>query len=223
MSTKFERAGKMATTQEVTPIAKSDRLWSGVDFLSQVDPSLQKQTRQRLLGEKIGNVIKTKDVMALLNQESLNCRWGVIPMDKLFEWAWENDYEDFNQLKSDFDLVPLGGGECTVEIACDPDRQDLIDVFSREGINGLAKYLKQSGEKIATDTPGIAEYFFGNELLFKLSGSLEALPKSLAPVIIGVVESGNSLTEEKWLRLSEKYKQAVLLKSQLILIIRKEK
>ncbi|MEN8253386.1 MAG: hypothetical protein ABFQ62_03360 [Patescibacteria group bacterium] len=226
MSKKIERAISKIDSQETTLIGKGERLGPGVQFLKQVDPSLEEKTRQRLEGDLVGNVIKTKDVMTLLNQQELGCSWGIIPLDKLVEWAWENGYRDFDELKQDFELVALGGSECTIEIACDANRLDIIEAFKTAGIKGLVELLQKNEERIATDTPGIAEYFFGSELLFKLSGSLEALPKEFAPVIVGIVESGNSLKEEsddgEWLRLSETYKQAVLLRSQLMLVIKKD-
>lgn len=221
MSRKIERAMTRVAPQTTTLVGKGERLWPAVEFLERFDPTLQELNRQRLTGDTVGNVIKTKDVMTLLAQEELDCNWGVLPMNKLVEWAYEEGYQNWAELRQDFDLVPLGGSECSVEIACDPQRQDLVDAFASNGIEGLTTILEESGERIATDTPGIAEYFFEDELLLKLSGSLEALPKVFAPVIIGVVESGNSLKEEDWLRLSDEYKEAVLLRSELMLVIKK--
>lgn len=223
MNQKTQNALKKITAQRTTLIGKGERFQPAVQFLKQADPSLKEKTRQRLEGDLVGNVIKTKDVMTLLNQNQLGCRWGVISLDKLMEWAWNNGYLNLAELKQDFELVELGGTECTVEIACDPQRQDLINSFQKDGITGLTKFLKSKEEKIATDKPGIAASFVGAELLIKLSGSLEALPKQFAPVIIGVVETGNSLKEENWLRLSKINQQAVLLRSQLMLVIKKRK
>ena len=223
MSIKIERAMSRIAPQKLTPISKGERLWPAISSLEQIDPSLKEKTRQRLEGDIVGSVLKTKDVMTLLTQAELDCQWGIAPLDKIVEWSWENDYSSIEELREDFDIVPIGGSECTVEVACDPKRQDLIDIFAQKGIMGLTKYLQENGDRIATDTPGIAEYFFGKDLLLKLSGSLEALPKKFAPVIIGVVESGNSLKEENWLRLADDFPEAVLLKSELMLIIIKNK
>jgi len=223
MNIKINKAISKITPQNITPISKGERLWPAVSFLEQIDPSLEEKTRQRLEGAVVGSVLKTKDVMTLLTQAELDCQWGIAPLDKIVEWSWENDYSNIEELKKDFDIVPIGGSECTVEIACDPQRQDLINIFAQKGIVGLASYLLENGDRIATDTPGIAEYFFGKNLLLKLSGSLEALPKKFAPIIIGVVESGNSLKEEDWLRLAEDFPEAVLLESELMLIIIKNK
>lgn len=220
-NTKIDRAKQRITPQETTPIGKGERLWGAVQFLQLVDPTVREETRQRLVGDIVGNVIKTKDVMTLLNQEKLNCEWGIISFDKLAEWALANGYESVSQLKEEYELLPLGGSECTVEIACDPSRQDLIDAFIQNGIAGLADTLREQGEIIATDTPAIAEYFFDRAILFELAGSLEALPKSFAPIIIGIVESGTSLVEEKWKRLADESQQAILLRSQLMLVIKK--
>jgi|SRR5579859_1202563 len=222
MNNKLESARERATPQPMTFASKGEWLQQQVtSFLQGIDPSLKVITRQKLRGEMLGDVTLTKDVMPLLNEASLGSSWGVLSLDKLVEWAYQNGYQSFEELRDDYSLSPLGEGYCTVEIACDPMRKDLIDAFAQGGISGLKDKLTQSGERIATDTPGIAEYFFGTELLIKLSGSLEALPKSFAPVIIGIVSSGDSLREEGWKRLAENLPKAILLRSQLVLVAKR--
>ncbi len=218
MNNKYERALKQVTPQPTTLVGKGERLTGTSDFLKQADPTLQEITRQKSKGEIVGTVIRTKDVMTLLNQAQLGCLWGIIPLDKLVEWAWENGIPNFQALRDQYQVQPIGGSECTIEVACDPARSDIIQAFQTAGVAGLKQLLTGTGEQIATDTPGIAAYFFGEALLFQLLGSIEALPKSFAPVIIGLVESGNSLREENWLRLADSSPEAVLLRSQLVVV-----
>jgi ATP phosphoribosyltransferase len=167
-------------------------------------------------------VIRIKDVMPLLTDDDFGATWGILPINQLVEWATQAGYQSFRDVKKDFTILPIGGGKCAVEIACDPNRPDIIDAFEDGGIVGLRTYLEDRGERIATDTPGIATYFFGCELLKVFSGSLEALPKWFTPVIIGIVQSGNSLKEENWYRLADDYADAVLLRSQLAVVIKKD-
>lgn len=207
-------------SQPYTLVAKGERIepeiWS---ILSSIDQTIESVTRQKSQGKKLKEIIFTKDVMTLLMNPFFQSTWALLPLDNLVAWAYTQ--QRIGRLQQDFNLFCAGTEQWTVEIACDPERYDLIDAFAADGVIGLQKVLRRKDERLATDTPEIARCFFGEDTVLELGGSLEALPKTFAPAILGIVSSGSSLEEEGWLRLATEFPQAQLLLCQLMLVMKK--
>ena len=198
-------------------VAKNSRV--NGDFLTMLEQSLSARrdqiTRQRLrISGYSVTAVRNSDVVKRVLMEG---GVGFTTIDALLESGGI-------KMCHDLEISTLGTGVCTVEVACDPNRTDLIDVFTNYGIRKLRQTVTDKGITVASDVPKIARLLLKSEI-DAWSGSLETLDKNISPVIVGVVETGRSLTEEGWLRLSQtdsKYAQeAILLRSQTCVIRKK--
>lgn len=214
---------------EAVFVAKGENLGDNSRTLVEsIFPNADLAARQKILSGDI-QIILDKGAMKSLATQPTEDIWGIVPLDKIAEWAINQaGYASFRELRQDFRLIALGGGECKVELALDPKRKDLLNALRTNGLLGLANLMKTNNERILTDTPGIARFMFkqerDNDLIDEKPGSIEAFMKWYS-VIINIVQTGDSLREEGWLRPSQapyQLSQAVLLSSQLMLVINKE-
>lgn len=150
---------------------------------------------------------------------------GFTTIDALFSFALTCEFVPPAKINAVLEIIPLGSGKCTIEVACNPIRLDLIQEFRKNGRNGLRNAISQDNTTLTTDTPELAKFYFPEASLYKLNGKIESLTdKSQSPLLVGIVDTGKSLEEEGWLRLSEigDYShQAILLRSQTCLIKRR--
>jgi hypothetical protein len=208
--------------QDTLFVAKGEKLGTtSMDLLAKLYPGLVAVDRQKMIGQGNFEVVFTKDVMKFLTLPITQAVWGIIPLNQLVEWAIKQKYPSFDSLRKDFKLYALGGGECTVELAINPNRTDLINSFNAGGFPALAETLRKTGQQILTDTEYIAKYTLGPEdedVVDDTKGSLEALMRFF-PAIIGIVQSGNSLIGANWLRLADSNPKARILSSQNMLVI----
>lgn len=170
---------------------------------------IEQITRQRMkLGEKEIKLIRARDAANWLDEEG--CDWTITSIDAVCEWA-TSEYGSWQELIDDYEIVGLGIGKCTVEVSCKPEFTDLIAKFKTGGLSGLKEIINQKEYRISTDLAGIARYFFPFTRIKSFGGSLEL---TRDPLIVGVIQTGQSLKDEGWVRLSDFNKEAVLINSQ---------
>ena len=175
---------------------------------------MEYMNRQRFqLGQLRLNLIHTKDAITFIEKE--NCRWAITTIDGICEWAAQNGYKSWQQLIGMYEVCGLGLKKCSVEVACKLDDMGLYKAFSDKGRVGFGEYMIKKGYSIATDFPGIAKYFFPSVEIVEIRGSTEVVKD---PVIVGVVETGESLRDAGWFRLGSKFKEAVLVNSQTCIV-----
>ncbi len=175
------------------------------------------------MGETEIKLVRARNVIDWLKKG--NCFFALSSLDAICEWAAKVGYKKYEAFATDYEIKMLGTNRCTVEVACSRfsnETAEIVNAFKRNGIPGLDSVLRENNLRIASDIPNLAKYFFTSYLVDdSFDGSIELLPKYRYPVIVSVVESGNSLNENKWLRLSQIRKDAILLNSQTCIVTKR--
>lgn len=230
MNNKIEKAIKAISTlpqPEAVYAAKGEKLGpTPLILLYQILPNLAPTDERQTMTDGETRVIFTKGVMQSLTEGPFQSKWGIAPLNQIADWAIEKNYPNYKKLREDFSLYPIGGGECNVEFAIDSARPDLLNYFASNGLLNTAFAILANNEEIVTDTPNIARYLLGenaSKVLWPVPGSTEAYRCPKVPALISVVQTGDSLLKGKWTRLSIDYPEAILLRSQLMLVIKNTK
>lgn len=174
------------------------------------------------LGDIEIKLIRAADAMDWLNYGG-DCYFAVTTLNEIAEWGAKAGYKRVRAFLEDYEVSKLGTNFCTVEVACDSD-PDLVDAYKTNGLAGIDRLARTRSYKIATDTPNIARFFFTSSLIddtFK--GSIELLPKWQYKLIVTVVETGKSLEQSRWIRLSQYGPAAILINSQSCIVRKRRK
>lgn len=185
---------------------------------------IEEKNRQILtLGETEIMLVRARGAIDWLNKG--DCFFALTSLDAICEWAANAGYKKYEAFAKDYEIATLGTNRCAVEVACAQDTRYsgvLINAFIKNGLAGLDETLRRYRLLIGSDIPNLTEYFFTSFLVDKnFEGSVELLPKNRYPIIVSVVESGQSLADNGWVRLSQYKKSAVLINSQTCIVKRR--
>lgn len=185
---------------------------------------LKSNTRQIYrLGNTEIKLIRASDAIQWLNIGG-DCYFALTTLDNIAEWATKAGYKRVRTFLEDYEVSKLGTNPCTVEVACAYLNQDIIDTYKKNGLFGVDKFARENGYIIASDIPNIAKAFFTSSLIDdSFSGAIELLPQRRYKLIVTVVETGKSLEDARWTRLSQFGPQAVLLNSQSCIVRKRRK